>query len=206
MRSTRLSNENPFSTRYLRPDAREYLFPDGGDVEALVARLREFAWWGQITGGHGCGKSTLVQTLLPGLRAAGRAIEFRAFRRRAAFEPKRPWFDGWPRVPSIAWTRQTQMVIDGYEQLGWWTRIRLKRLCRQRGAGLLVTAHGDYGLPQLWHAPSSLELTRRIAQRLLGGRDAAWLAGVPLDALFELHRGNVREVLFELYDLYEAGR
>ena len=70
---------NPFATRYTRPDASEYLFPPDGGADLLIARLRESAWWGQITGPHGSGKSTLVQTLLPHLEAAGRAVDFYAF-------------------------------------------------------------------------------------------------------------------------------
>ena len=70
---------NPFATRYTRPDAGEYLFPPDAGADLLIARLRQSAWWGQITGPHGSGKSTLVQTLLPHLQAAGRAVDLYAF-------------------------------------------------------------------------------------------------------------------------------
>ncbi len=70
---------NPFATRHTRPEAREYLFPPDANADSLIARLSASAWWGQITGPHGSGKSTLVQTLLPRLQAAGRAVDFYAF-------------------------------------------------------------------------------------------------------------------------------
>ena len=39
--------------------------------------------------------------------------------------------------------------MDGYEQLAFWNRLRLKRFCRRRGLGLVVTAHAAAGLPPL---------------------------------------------------------
>jgi hypothetical protein len=194
---------NPFATRYTSPSAGEYLFPDDVGVETLIARLREFQWWGQITGIHGSGKSTLVQMLLPRLEAVGRVIDFYAFRAdrpplllASASSGLRP-----ARVAD--WTRSTQIVVDGYEQLGWLQRTWWKWQCRRRGAGLLVTGHDDLGFPPLWRTETSTEVTRRVVARLLDQADAPWLGAEQLDHLFATHEGNVREVLFALYDLYE---
>jgi hypothetical protein len=74
---------------------------------------------------------------------------------------------------------------------------------------LLVTAHDDLGLPPLWRTETSAELTQRVVARLLDDGDAGWLRAEQLARLFAAHQGNVREVLFALYDLYEqrnAGR
>jgi hypothetical protein len=225
----RRAASNPFATRYTRPDVGEYLFPVGGSMDWLVARLRENRWWGQVTGPHGSGKSTLVYTLLPRLQAAGRRVEIYSLhapvhgsraarscgspvepsaaaaglpaecsRRAAADLPVACWRD------SIAsWNASTQIVVDGCEQLGWLQRTWLKWNCRRRGTGLLVTAHRDSGLPPLWTARTSVELAQRVVARLLGQGDAGWLRGEQVERLFAEHRGNVRELLFALYDLYE---
>ena len=224
---------NPFATRYTRPDAREYLFPPDVNADSLIARLSASAWWGQITGPHGSGKSTLVQTLLPRLQAAGRAIDFYAFHHenppRIATPPLPPSpgplvrsdldQDGEPepasrcllakplgglRRASIAgWNSTTQIVVDGYEQLSWLQRTWLKWQCRRRGAGLLVTAHDDLGLPPLWQTETNAELAQRVVACLLGEREAGWLSADQVERLFATYRGNLREVLFALYDLYE---
>lgn len=67
----------------------------------------------------------------------------------------------------------------------------------------MVTGHDDLGLPRIWQTETSAELTRLLVYRLLGESNAAWLPAGQLDQLFAAHRGNVREVLFALYDLYE---
>lgn len=101
------------------------------------------------------------------------------------------------------WNASTQVVVDGCEQVGWLQRTWLTWHCRRHRAGLLVTAHDDLGLPQLWRTETSAELTQRIVARLLAERDAAWLRAEQVERLFAEHQGNVREVLFALYDAYE---
>jgi len=179
---------NPFATRYTRPNAGPYLFPDGHSTDSLLARLRDNGWWGQITGPHGSGKSTLVYTLLPRLQAAGRRVEIYSLHRRDSI---------------ASWNASTQIVVDGCEQLGWLQRTWLKWTCRRRGTGLLATAHRDVGLPPLWTAETGVELAQRIVTRLLGQGDAGWLHTGQVERLFAEHRGNMRELLFALYDLYE---
>jgi hypothetical protein len=194
---------NPFATRYTGPAAGEYLFPADTDADTLLARLRAARWWGQITGPHGSGKSTLVQTLLPRIEAAGRVIDFYALHAAAPSSTGVSTVLGRRRASVASWSPTTQIVFDGYEQLGWLQRTWWKWQCRRRGAGLLVTGHFDLGLPPLWHTETSAELTRLVIARLLGESDPAWLCAGQVERLFAAHRGNVREILFALYDLYE---
>jgi hypothetical protein len=220
------ATSNPFSTRFTRPDAGEFLFPDGADADSLIARLRGDGWWGQITGPHGSGKSTLVYTLLPKLHAVGRRVELYSLHPTAPPHlvclPADPTADAaagstansecgrrdasplvlW-RERRVGWDSSTQIVVDGCEQLGWLQRSWLKWHCRRRRSGLLVTAHRGLGLPPLWRTQTSAELAQGIVARLLGGRDAGWLRAEQVERLFAEHHGNVREVLFALYDSYE---
>jgi hypothetical protein len=189
--------ENPFATRWMRPGALAYRFPAGQSVERLVETLRANRWRGEITGPHGCGKSTLLAALLPALREAGREPLLQTLH------------DGQRRLPreltDAAWTPRTQVIVDGYEQLGRLARARLKRRSRRAGCGLLVTAHAPAGLPELARVAPDLETVVQLVAHLLG-QSSAPIAREEIARRFAAREGNVRDVLFDLYDLYERRR
>jgi len=190
--------ENPFSTRHVRPGAIPYRFPAGQTTAGLVERLRNNGWRGQIVGPHGSGKSALVAALVAGIERAGRPtllIELHDRQRRLPVSPG--------RMRKLA--RGTVVVVDGFEQLALWRRLMLKRLCRRRGLGLVATSHESVGLPDICRTATSLPLAREIVEQLLG---KAPLPVTPdeVNERFKLHGGNMRKVLFDLYDLYEQRR
>ncbi|MBI3466953.1 MAG: hypothetical protein HY000_28395 [Planctomycetes bacterium] len=180
----------------------------------MISRLRASGWRGQITGPHGSGKSTLLAALVPALREAGRRVELITLH------------DGQRRLPlDLVSTPEldaaAMIVVDGYEQLSRWSRLRLRRLCTRRGWGLLVTAHADVGLPQLFQTKVTDQLAAQIIRRLqqpasAGGslRDALSASAATADcitydeitAILARNGGNMRETLFTLYDLYELRR
>jgi hypothetical protein len=180
---------NPFATRFTRPGAIEFLFSGDESIASLVTQLAASGWRGQIIGPHGSGKSTLVAALVPALEAAGRRV--------IRMEPR-----GAP-LSLAGIDDATIIVVDGYEQLWWWTRRRLKSATRRRGAGLLVTAHADAGLPTLYQTQPSPDLARRIVDRLLPEGDAT-ISEADIAAACSRYGGNLREVLFALFDLYQA--
>ena len=61
---------NPFSSRYVRPGAIPFFFPEDCRVELLLSRLEENGWQGEILGRHGSGKSALLAHLIPGIHQA----------------------------------------------------------------------------------------------------------------------------------------
>ncbi len=191
------ASENPFSARHVRPGALAYRFQPGQSVSALIERLRNNGWQGQIVGPHGSGKSALVASLIPAIQRTGRQtalIELHDAQRRLPVDLDRADLaDG------------TVLIVDGYEQLGLWSRRRLRRFCRKRGLGLVVTAHRSAGFPDLLRTTSSLALARQIVQQLLGRR-ACPITPEEVQQRFIWHEGNLREMLFELYDLYEQRR
>ena len=187
---------NPFSTRFIRPGALDFLFPPGQTTATLVENLREHGWQGQILGPHGSGKSTLVAALLPALEAAGRKVRRQGPRARG---------QGADELSATSLDTDTQVVIDGFEQLTWWSRRKLKQTCVSRGAGLLVTTHKDLGLPTLYRTEPSLELTRAIVARLLSPDDETITADDIAQA-FTAAGGNLRETLFALFDVYQQRR
>jgi len=187
---------NPFSTRFISPATVDYLFPEGTDAARLVNKLRGANWWGQIIGPHGSGKTALLHTLLPRLEETGRRVELYVLHdseRRLRLA----------RCTKSDWNRHTQVIVDGYEQLGWFSRVVLKRNCRSRGAGLLVTAHASVGLPSVWETQTSLELARALVARLVPPQRVSRITAEDVSCAFSAHQGNLRETLMSLYDVYE---
>jgi hypothetical protein len=188
---------NPFSTRHVRPGAIPFVFPPGLDAGGLVSRLAANQWRGEIVGPHGSGKSTLLATLQPSLARAGREPLLvtlhdgeRSLRAHRALLSRA--HEG------------TIVIIDGYEQLAPWSKWRLRRYCRRRRAGLVVTAHQPAGLPTLATTTVDSETAAAVFRLLVPG-------GGPVDrtdlaAALARHSGNLREALFDLYDLYELRR
>jgi hypothetical protein len=192
--------DNPFVTRAIRSGMVPFFFPPGESLRGLVERLRDHHWRGQIVGPHGSGKSTLLASLLPEIaEQAGEVAVARLFvgcrRLPSEFQStgcfRRP--AGGTRV----------FLIDGYEQLPPWRRGRLQRRCLHAGAGLLVsTHHALLGLPVLYQTQVTAETAWRVVTHLMPTQGAG-LTRERVAALLASHAGDVRELLFELYDWYE---
>jgi hypothetical protein len=197
---TTTDSTNPFATAFVRPGALPYLFEEDASHELLIADLRSSGWWGQIVGPHGSGKSTLLATLLPLLEEAGRQpVCFTLHEGQRSLPPA--------ASENTCWNNHTQVIVDGYEQLGWLARWRLKLTCRCRRAGLLVTAHKNVGLPKLWQTATSDELAWQLVSQLMNISPTtlgeAVITRADVIACRHRHGENLREALFELYDLYE---
>jgi hypothetical protein len=192
------SAANPFSTRCVRPGAVAYRFPAGQSADRLLARLEHNGWQGQIVGPHGSGKSALVATLQEALEKRGRAtllVELHDAQRRLPVSRR--------QIRELA--EGTVVIVDGYEQLGRWSRLWLRRFCRRKGLGLVVTSHRSVAFPDLFRTTTSLSLARKIVEQL-AGQGSSPFTGAGLEERFLQHGGNLREVLFDLYDLYERRR
>lgn len=189
---------NPFSTRHVRPGAIPFRFPPGKSAQGLLERLERNHWQGQIVGPHGSGKSALVAALVDLIERTGRRpclVELHDGQRRLPLS----------RREASTLGPGTVLIVDGYEQLGAWSRFTLRRLRRRRGFGLVVTSHQSVGLPDLFRATTSLALAHEIVRDLLGGEPSP-VAPDEVDRPFTSREGNMREILFDLYDLYEQRR
>ena len=202
--SSDAGSHNPFSSRDVRPGAIPFCFASETEPEALLDKLAAGGWWGEIVGPHGSGKSTLIQTLIPGLQERGRKVVFFLLQRG-----QRSLSLG--RGPNTAegkrsdWDEQTQVIVDGYEQLSLWSAWRLRRTCQRFGAGLLVTSHRSVGLPPLRNTATSVNLANQLVD-LLARSGPTHVTPADVTASFTRQKGNLREVFFELYDLYEQRR
>ena len=181
------ARDNPFATdRVLRIRYR----PQGWTWAQLLARLEALNYSGAIVGAEGRGKTTLLQDLGGRLAQQGFGVKHvRLTQERPAF-PRGFYRDFFQDV-----SRRDVLMFDGAEQLGrvgWWRFIRASR----RARGLVITSHRAGLLPTLVECATSVPLLRGIVDDLhpVG-------ADLPVDALFQRHRGNIREVLRELYDV-----
>lgn len=189
-----LRASNPFATRCVRPGALAYRFPAQFDAAQLIERWRAQQRWGEIIGPHGSGKSTLLATLTAALEAAGeRVIRFTLH----AGERRLPM---WPEHSPL--DAHAVVVIDGFEQLSWLSAWQIKRRLRRAGCGLIVTAHRSQRLPMLFATTTDLDRTQALVQTLLSGYPALVTAD-DVATLYDQYRGDIRELLFALYDLYE---
>lgn len=199
----RRHGENPFSTSFVRPGAIPYQFAAGESAASLVDRFLAAGRRGQITGPHGAGKSTLLKMLRDELASRGEVVAY--------FE----LHDGQRALTApIEIAPRSIICVDGYEQLSYWNRSVLNPFLSRGGCGLLVTTHRRVWfptwLPVLFDIRPSVELAVRLAMSLLERHGLASNAGgispAEIERIFFEVGGDMRELFFRLYDLYESQR
>ena len=187
---------NPFITRRIRPGAIPFIFPQPQSIDSLLASLSQNKNWGQIIGPHGSGKSTLLATLLPELASRGTepiVFSLHDGQRRLSGEMKTMIDAAPPRAI---------VVVDGYEQLAFWSRHVLKKKCRRQSLGLLVTTHQTVGLATLWQMRPDVKRLQAVVDRLTTDFPGV-ISNDDVEQSFEAHGDNIREMLFSLFDLFE---
>lgn len=194
--SCNLDLSNPFCAARLRPGTIDFVFEPGGTLQQLVDSLEASAWYGQITGLHGTGKSTLLAALTPAIEARGRSVKSITLVAGKRHLP-REFLAALP----LSFGRGVA-AVDGIEQLPFWNRLLLKRLCRKLGIGLVVTSHHSAHLPSLYETAVDETRAWKVVEQLQAGFPRRIEVG-DLTAPLARHQGNLREALFDLYDLYE---
>ncbi|MCP4811033.1 MAG: hypothetical protein GY888_00870 [Planctomycetaceae bacterium] len=188
---------NPFATRWTQPGACPFLFPGEMTIHQLAIQLREQQGWGQIVGPHGSGKSTLLATLVPELERP--PCHIACYRLHQGQRQLPVSFQD----PDLR--RCNQVIVDGMEQLSRWARYRLKQFCRRTGKGLLVTTHRSLGLPNLLSMQPNLLTAQRIVAFLQRHHDKV-ISDDDVRHYYPHDTHNLRELLFDLYDLFEQRR
>ncbi len=187
---------NPFCAARLRPGTIDFVFEQGKSLQQLVDALEANAWHGQITGGHGTGKSTLLAALTPAIEGRGRLVKSVTLVAGQRHLPRE--FIGSLRLSAGLGVA----AVDGVEQLHCWNRLLLKRFCRTHGVGLVVASHRAADLPSLYETAVDEARAWSVVQRLQDGFPPRIQIGELAERLAR-HQGNLREALFDLYDLYE---
>jgi hypothetical protein len=167
--------------------------------ETLMKRLANLNYRAALVGPHGAGKTTLVRAMEPGLIEKGFVIK------RLRLTEDQPAFDGEFIRSFFRGLRCCDMVLlDGAEQMDWMTWNLFRWRCRVAG-GLIITTHRPGRLPMLYRCETDEALLIDLLGELLSApvtmkmrREAAHL--------FELYRGNIREVCRDLYDQFAVNR
>lgn len=191
--------ENPFSTRYVGPDAVPFLFPTGLTAEALFEQFLSVGGWGEVLGPHGSGKTTLLEALRRVAEARGHAVNSLRLNRSNPRLPGRWWrFDAGEGLRKF-------VFLDGAELLPRLTFWLIQKYCLWSRTGLLVTTHWPLGLPRLYETRVDADLAVRVARHILEQSTGVPRRVAPEEAAAALraHQGNLREALFELYHCYE---
>ena len=183
-----IARENPFRTD--RVLAVRYRLPGGAG--ALLDRFDAMGRRGALVGPQGSGKTTLLEDLAPEIRARGHAVRWIDLDGELAFLDAAtygPFFD--TLAPG------TVVLLDSAEKLG---RARWASFDREsrRAGGLLITTHGPGLLPTLHECRTTPALLTDLVRELVGTEAEA----LPLGGLYDRHRGNLREALRALYDVY----
>jgi len=94
------------------------------------------------------------------------------------------------------------ILLDGAEQLSRpaWELFKIKS---RKAGGLIITTHRPGRLPTLLECVTRPGLLEAIVRTLTF--DGAHEKPPPTEQLFHRHKGNLRNALRELYDLYAAG-
>lgn len=185
---------NPFATRFTRPGMLPPLGLHGDPIDAtrLLARLapgRVVA----IVGPHGHGKSTL----LAGLTKAAMATEPTV----TAVRVRSP-LDSWRPVAAVLAARRRGFVAcDGWERAIPGTPALVRLIAAARGLRVVVTAHGQTGLPILARCETSPGLLAEVVARLPD--HGGLITAGDIDDACRRHAGNLREALYDLYDRFE---
>jgi len=193
---------NPFSTRHTRPGRLAPLDPGGRplDIAGLIDRLSCLPG-AAIVGPHGSGKSNLLHHLAAAIDAGGGRVE--RVRLQSRCDSLRAL--GTVRLAGRGGT----VCVDSWERAGRLERIVLVVTARAVGARLLVTAHRPVGwLPTLVRCETTARLLEALVARLVGLplRGGVAIGAADVEAAFAGHAGDIREALYELYDLVERRR
>jgi len=195
-------HSNPFSTRFIQPGAIAYHRFDGGSVTQLATRFLELpSKRASIIGPHGSGKSTLVASLVHEFNRMlpdTRIHQLRFSTDQSASTALNTALSGW--------TQSSIAILDGYEQLNFWSRIKCAWTTRKKSMRILATAHQRIpSFETLWETSVSDSSSEWVINQLLKQSELP-------DSLSQLlqssewqcsrikHGQNLRESLFDMYD------
>lgn len=162
--------------------------------DELLDRLAALEFRAALVGPHGHGKTTFLEDLAPRLEDRGfrlRSATLRAGDRRFTAAQEATLFSDL--------SGRDLLLVDGAEQLGRLAWLSLRRKSRAAG-GLVITSHRAGLLPTFHECRTTPELLEGIVRDLLGP-GAEGMGPGPED-LWQRHRGNVRDALRELYDVW----
>ncbi len=182
------ARDNPFASHRLHAMAYR---PRGATWDALLARLETLGRRAAVVGPEGSGKTTFLEQLAPRLRERG----FSAHLLRVGPDHPPLAADGLAALAAGLGAGDF-VLLDGAERLGVLAWRRFERATRGAG-GLVLAAHAPGRLPTLLETATDPGLLWELVEELTGWPPAR---RAECDALFALHRGDLRKVFRALYD------
>ncbi len=203
---------NPFSTRFVRPGAIPFRFPGGISAEAESSRIATAICGSPaslIAGPHGSGKTTLLHGLRSHLACQTRQLASILLHSPSTAGIRARMLNHQRNFRRVLDCQRTLppdglLIIDGIEQLSGRSRRSLLRRASAGGYRILATSHQPLaGFTTVYHTRVRAEIIQSITS-LLTSRTTEGLKKVVASELSrrELSKvTNVRDLLFELYDL-----
>jgi energy-coupling factor transporter ATP-binding protein EcfA2 len=183
--------DNPLSSTAL--SRLSYHF-DEGDEHDVIRRLEAQRWRGALVGPEGSGKSTLLGCLEKLLCSRG-FTTVKVILRSGGCRLHLPAVASAALRAAFGAGEIKILVIDGAEQMNGLFWMIVSRLVPR----ILITSHREGLLPTLYRCGTDERLLAFLLTELLGEMtDPVRERAVEL---FRLHRGNIRAVLWNLYDM-----
>jgi len=160
--------------------------PQAATWPAILHRLESLRYRAAVVGPHGSGKTTFMEELAARLLQTGRQpclLRINEDNRRYT-------------LPDV--TPRTIILFDGADHLPWlqWRKLKSRT---QNAAGLIITSHRHDMLPTLLETTTTPDLLRDLVSEL-----SSDVSPDLIDDLFNRHRGNLRDALFNLYDRFAS--
>ncbi len=190
-----LARENPFRTETVL--SYRYVFHDGQSLESLTKDFNRLNRRAAIVGPKGHGKTTLAEDLEHAWLDRGEDV---VLLRLTTEDHAR---DAIATVDAVleSVSRSTTLILDGAEQLGWFSWRRVLRRASLLN-GLLITVHKAGRLPTLRECQTNPTLLADIVQAVAPNESLTLLPRI--EPLFDQHSGNIRQCLRSLYDVCAA--
>lgn len=185
------AKDNPFAVS--RIEGLGYI-PFTEPLDVILRRLAGMQFTAAIVGPCGSGKTTLLEELEKRLRSDGILTETVFISNDVVL----PWRMIWEKAASVP--AGGVLFFDGACHLSRWRWMRLRRLVRRRNIGLVITSHREGMLSTLVYCRPRPQMLTEIVKQLLGDIDQNQQAECM--ELFEIHRGNIRDCLRQLYDRF----
>ncbi len=185
------AKNNPFGAKRIR--AIGYL-PQELSCQEIISQLEKLDYTAAVVGPHGSGKSTLLRDMEEQLSQSG-VYTKKLF---INLDTKLPWQTIKECVCSMP--PKSVLFFDGANHLPFLRFRQLRSMTQKRSIGLVITSHDEGPLPTLLVCRGRLDLLTELTQQLLPEHQT--IRQSHLAALFESHRGNIRDCLWQLYDDY----
>ncbi len=215
------SPPNPFSAAAVSGGRLPFMFSDSSAERELLDTLDRHRWVGQIVGPHGSGKTTLTHHLWKETQTQfGSLVQItirstKDIQRRVSGKRGRRLFvvDGLERLSMM----NRWLFLGGFVGPAFAGPAFGRRQESGQADGLIATVHRRLPwLPTVFETTFDEVLLNRLVKELLGAswntkcsdNDGGVFVGQQWTeiscALLQRYGGNGREILMELYDLYEA--